>query len=111
MGRMIAYCEVCTSLGYMGGPIFGSLLYTLGGFTLPFYFFAGLSFFLGACLPVYYKALYGFTESFMVLKSQSPVEPDEPDISYIKSITKYPVMATLVSVVMTNTVFTFYEPI
>ena len=54
---MIAYCEVCTALGYMGGPIFGSLLYQLGGFTLPFYFFAGVSFILGACLPIYYKSL------------------------------------------------------
>ena len=55
--KMIAYSEVCTAIGYMGGPIFGSLLYKLGGFTLPFYFFAGLSFVLGACLPIYYKSL------------------------------------------------------
>ncbi|KAM3147671.1 hypothetical protein pb186bvf_000478 [Paramecium bursaria] len=109
--KMIAYCEVCTALGYMGGPIFGSLLYKLGGFTLPFYFFAGLSLFLGACLPIYYKSLQGFTESFLVFKSQAPPEPDEPDISYLKVIMKYPVMATLVSVVMIYSIFTFYHPI
>ena len=47
----------------------------------------------------------------MLLKSQSPVEPDEPDISYLKVIIKYPIMATLVSVVMTQSTFTFYHPI
>ena len=47
----------------------------------------------------------------MVLKSESPVEPDEPDISYLKVVIKYPIMATLVSVVMIYSIFTFYHPI
>lgn len=35
--------ETAGSLGAMLGPMFGSLLFSLGGYTTPFFFFGGLS--------------------------------------------------------------------
>ena len=40
--RFIGYMEAANGLGLLFGPIVGAGLYHIGGFPLPFFFFAGL---------------------------------------------------------------------
>lgn len=49
--------EVSTSIGFMCGPILGSALYSLGGFVLPFFTFAGFSFGLAIILKLFSTSL------------------------------------------------------
>lgn len=39
----MAIAEFFSSFGYLSGPIIGSLLYSLGGFSFPFLVFASCS--------------------------------------------------------------------
>lgn len=66
----IALAEVSTSLGFLVGPVFGSFLYSIGEFILPFFFFTAVCFVLGAILPFFYSTLK-FKESIL----ESIVEP------------------------------------
>jgi len=43
----VAISAFINSLGFMIGPVFGSVLYSLGGFTGPFAFFGILAFGMG----------------------------------------------------------------
>jgi MFS family permease len=52
--KMIGYVEASLGLGCSVGPIFGSILYEIGGFQLPFYFF-GLIYII--MVPFVYKCL------------------------------------------------------
>lgn len=40
--QYIGWIEAVNGLGFLFGPIFGAFLFTLGGFSFPFLFFAGL---------------------------------------------------------------------
>ena len=48
LARMNGILQTFTGLGMLCGPIMGSLLYTLGGFQLPFYTVGVLLLFLSA---------------------------------------------------------------
>lgn len=47
--------ETAGALGAMFGPMFGSLLYTLGGYIAPFIFFGGLSFLMSILIFFSFK--------------------------------------------------------
>lgn len=53
----MAIGEFSSSLGYLIGPIFGSLLYSFGGFVAPFVFFGMLSVLISFFLPWTLKGL------------------------------------------------------
>ena len=57
MEEKIAYSEIYTGIGYMGGPFFGSLLFWIGGYTLPFYTFGLLCVGVGIVLLKNYNGL------------------------------------------------------
>ena len=40
--RFFGYVEACNGIGLLFGPICGAFLYSIGGFQLPFFFFASL---------------------------------------------------------------------
>lgn len=44
--KKISYMEILTGMGLMLGPLIGGLLFSLGGYQLPFYFMAGIFFFV-----------------------------------------------------------------
>lgn len=46
--EMIAYVEAATGVGLISGPLFGSILYTIGGYEFTFYCFGSL-FLMFAC--------------------------------------------------------------
>ena len=52
---MIGYIEAVTGIGLIMGPIIGSVLYSIGGYTFIFYSFGGifivLSFFIKTIFP------------------------------------------------------------
>jgi hypothetical protein len=39
----IGIAEIFSEMGFLLGPILGSILYSLGGYILPFYFFGTIS--------------------------------------------------------------------
>jgi MFS family permease len=47
--------ETVGAMGAMFGPLFGSLLYKFGGYTLPFYAIGGLSMFMAILIFVIFK--------------------------------------------------------
>lgn len=113
----IAIAEVSTSLGFLVGPIFGSFLYGLGGFILPFYIFAGISMLLAALLPFQYKAmrpsvLEHDAKPILHRSIQNDVSVLEADfqISYLTLALKYPIMAAFLVNCITNCVWTYYGP-
>jgi len=52
---MIGYIEAVTGIGLIMGPIIGSVLYSIGGYTFIFYSFGGIfivfSFFIKTIFP------------------------------------------------------------
>ena len=53
--RNLGFCEAANGLGLLVGPLAGGILYLIGGFCLPFMFFAG-AFLL--CYPLTSYVLY-----------------------------------------------------
>lgn len=64
----IAMAETASSLGFMIAPILGSLLYSIGGFDLPFIVFSILSLLSG----VYIHRLM-----------EKPLQPEEIELSLV----------------------------
>lgn len=62
-------------MGFLIGPMFGSLLYELGGYTLPFFLFAGLSFLLGAIMPFNYK--YLSPKTIKIIEIQNNIQEND----------------------------------
>jgi len=48
----IGWIEACNGIGLLFGPLIGSLLYSFGGYKLPFMFFASLFLFFYPCICV-----------------------------------------------------------
>lgn len=46
--------EVSVGIGYVAGPVFGGIIYNIGGYKAPFIFFAGAQLILS---PLIYKIL------------------------------------------------------
>lgn len=53
--RYVALAEMGAAFGLLLGPIFGSLLYSVGGYTFPFLFFGGLVFIIAPLLFILLK--------------------------------------------------------
>ncbi|CAD8195272.1 unnamed protein product [Paramecium pentaurelia] len=113
----IAIAEVSTSLGFLGGPILGSALYQLGGFILPFFFFAGCSFGLAVILIIYSKSLdvpdVDLSQSIILhqsIQNQESIIDAEFRISYLKLLCNYPVVISFITNTLTLSLWTFYNP-
>lgn len=116
--QKIAITEVFTSIGFLIGPMFGSLLYELGGYTLPFFLFAGLSFLLGGIMPFNYK--YLSPKTIKIIEIQNNIQENdellqsiefETEIEYKEIIKIYPIMIQFVFGIITCCVWSFYYPI
>ena len=57
--KKIGFSELVAGLGFLLGPILGSLFYQLGGYLLPFIIFGGLTMII---TPIIYVMLNRFTK-------------------------------------------------
>lgn len=98
--------------------MFGSLLYEFGGYTLPFFLFAGLSFFLGGIMPFNYK--YLSPKTIKIIEIQNNIQENdellqsiefELEIEYTEIIKIYPIMIQFIFGIITCCVWSFYYPI
>ncbi len=53
--KMIGISELFSALGYLLGPVVGSLLYSLGGYKMPFLFFGSLALLFVPFMAIYFK--------------------------------------------------------
>ena len=100
----------------MIGPVFGSMLYSLGGFILPFFVFGILSLVLGFVMPFHYENLKCSVLEASLIVNEEELHRSESrtkiaTISYTGVLSKYPVLVSIISIIMANTMFTFYNPI
>jgi len=123
----IAFAEFASSFGYLAGPIFGSILYTLGGFKMPFLFFGVLSILI--CLVLLKVSIdqaktnivhqvndleVNINEPIMVeVDSNDSTSEDEPkkEIGYWNALKNYKIMSSLCAVLIISVLYTFYSPI
>jgi len=56
METMFAISELAAGIGFLSGPVMGSLLYNLGGYVMPFFIFGGLA--IGITPIVYISTKY-----------------------------------------------------
>ncbi|CAD8190068.1 unnamed protein product [Paramecium octaurelia] len=113
----IAIAEVSTSIGFLAGPILGSALYQLGGFILPFFFFAFCSFGLAMLLIIFSKSLdvpeVDLSQSVILhqsIQNQESIIDADFSISYLKLLSNYPVVISFVTNTLTLSLWTFYNP-
>ncbi|CAD8106107.1 unnamed protein product [Paramecium sonneborni] len=113
----IAIAEVSTSLGFLGGPILGSALYQLGGFVLPFFFFAGCSYGLAGILIFFSKSLdvpeVDLSQSIILhqsIQNQESIIDSDFQISYLSLLCNYPVVISFITNTLTLSLWTFYNP-
>lgn len=91
----LGYMEVAWSLGVACGPLLGSFLYYIGGYSLPFYAL-GLSMFISVYL-IHYLSL--------------PITNDEEESpNFIKLLYNFHILINLVAVVVYLLSNTFYFP-
>ena len=119
----IAFAEFASSFGYLAGPIFGSVLYSLGGFKMPFLFFGVLSILI--CL-VLLKVSIDHAKTKIVhevndlevninveVDSNDSTSEDEPkkEIGYWNALKNYKIMSSLCAALIISVLYTFYSPI
>ena len=77
--RYAALAEMGAGFGFFIGPIFGSLLYSVGGYTFPFIFFGGLVFIIAPLLFILLKRKeVRDSRSFLIEKMK-----EEDDMRYL----------------------------
>ncbi|TRY80723.1 hypothetical protein TCAL_12990 [Tigriopus californicus] len=80
-----AWTEMCLGLGYMIGPVLGSLLYESGGFGLPFYIVGGIIIVLAFALLLIVPKVQPGT----VVKSHESVDDSKPSLTLTNVATSF----------------------
>ncbi|CAK79138.1 unnamed protein product (macronuclear) [Paramecium tetraurelia] len=122
INQKMATTEFFSSFGYLCGPVIGSILYTIGGFSFPFLLFACFS----VIIAIIIKLQFEKQEEKAINKIPEPVISDiydiecpsttsfynETDISigYYDLIKYFPVSSSLFVILALCITFTFYYP-
>lgn len=77
----MAIAEFFSSFGFLCGPVIGSILYTLGGFSFPFILFACCS----AIIAIILKLNIGKIQknTIVVSQTESILKEEEYNINYV----------------------------
>ncbi|CAD8098994.1 unnamed protein product [Paramecium primaurelia] len=122
--QKMAIAEFFSSFGFLCGPVIGSLLYTLGGFSFPFILFASCS----VIIAIILKLNIGKSGQKTIVQNAEPIlneqyninyqsesilqnELVETSIGYTQLIKLFPVISSLLIMLALCITFTFYSPI
>ncbi|CAD8201037.1 unnamed protein product [Paramecium pentaurelia] len=122
--QKMAIAEFFSSFGFLCGPVIGSLLYTLGGFSFPFILFASCS----VIIAIILKLNIGKSGQKTIVQNSEPIlneqyninyqsesilqnELVETSIGYTQLIKLFPVISSLLIMLALCITFTFYSPI
>ncbi|CAD8204673.1 unnamed protein product [Paramecium octaurelia] len=122
--QKMAIAEFFSSFGFLCGPVIGSLLYTLGGFSFPFILFASCS----VIIAIILKLNIGNNVQKTIVQNSEPIinheydinyqsesilqnEQIESSIGYAQLIKLFPVISSLFIMLALCITFTFYSPI
>ncbi|CAK57001.1 unnamed protein product (macronuclear) [Paramecium tetraurelia] len=122
--QKMAIAEFFSSFGYLCGPVIGSLLYTLGGFSFPFILFASCSVIIAIILKL---NINNNAQKTIVENSEPIINPEydinyqsesilqneqlESSIGYTQLIKLFPVVSSLLVMLAVCMTFTFFSPI
>jgi MFS family permease len=74
--KMIGLCELAGGIGFLIGPICGSLLYNVGGYLTPFFVFGGLAI---SIAPVIYFFVEKLAKTKIADLSTSHIDKTDPN--------------------------------
>ncbi|CAD8170359.1 unnamed protein product [Paramecium octaurelia] len=123
INQKMATTEFFSSFGYLCGPVIGSVLYTLGGFSFPFLLFASFSVVIAIIIKLQFenqekKAINEINEPVIsdIYDIESPSttlfqnEETDASIGYYDLIKYFPVSSSLFVMLALCITFTFYYP-
>ncbi|CAD8093833.1 unnamed protein product [Paramecium primaurelia] len=123
INQKMAITEFFSSFGYLCGPVIGSTLYSLGGFSFPFIIFGCLSVIIAIILKLNFekqekRAINKVNESVISdiydidCSSKSLFNDEENNVSigYFDLIKYFPVSSSLFVILALCITFTFYYP-
>ena len=121
--RKISLMELSSGGGYVAGPLFGAILYQLGGYEAPFLFFAGI---LVICIPVVYKFLNqnlsvhidkSEANSLLVVVSadsnnvQEEEFEEDTNINFREVFGKWSITLTFMVTIISTFSYMYFEPV
>ena len=90
--ELIGYIECCIGFGLVVAPLLGSLLYSAGGITVPFYTFAAI--FLVVAVSVF--KIIPDKADFMVQVNMDDIPHDQKEIGYIQLLSNRKLVAAAI---------------
>lgn len=103
----IGRIQACTALGLMMGPLVGSVLFTIGGYMLPFFVFAAIFLVLYPFISYNLKNLAAIEESEGLIE---PIENENDQINFWTCFSSHRFVMALLITFIYNVSFTQYLP-